>query len=438
MPVAGRWPMTWSGGWPTSRWLAWSEPWTRKVVRWLTRHRTAVTGAAAAVLVGLVGLTALAALQSEANRRLKSEKDKTTDALIAETKAKRATEEALAQKGEALVQSELSRKRAEAVLAFLKDDVLAAARPEGQEGGLGKGATVRGAVDAAVARIAGSFQGQPTVEAEVRDTLGTTYYYLGELPLAIQQYERATDLRQTALGRDHPDTLISRTNLANAQLDAGRLAEAARMDEETLRLQIAKLGPDHPDTLTTRNNLANDYYALGRLADSARMHEETLRLRAAKLGPDDPLTLISRNNLAAVYRAAGRLAEAARMHEETLRLRTAKFGPGHPDTLISRDNLAETYSAVGRLAEAARHARGDVPALHRRSWGRTIPTRSRAEATSAPLIWMQAGRRRQLGCKRRRFGSGPPNSVRTTLTRSSVEATLPPPTSPPAERRRRL
>ena len=242
-----------------------------------------MTGAAAAVLVGLVGLAALAMLQSEANRRLQGEKDKTTEALIAETKAKRATEEALAQKGQALVESELSRKRAEAVLTFLKDDVLAAARPEGQERGLGKGATVRAAVDAAVVRIAGSFQGQPTVEAEVRDTLGTTYYYLGELPLAIEQYERHTGLRQTALGRDHPDTLTGRANLANARLDAGQVAEAARMDEETLPLQIAKLGPNHPDTLTTRNNLANDYYALGRLADSARLHEETLRLRGAAL-----------------------------------------------------------------------------------------------------------------------------------------------------------
>jgi eukaryotic-like serine/threonine-protein kinase len=342
------------------RWMAdepvaaWAEPWTWKMLRWLTRHRTAVIGAAAAVLVGLVGLAALAALQSEANRRLQDEKDRTTDALIAETKAKRMTEEALAQKGEALAQSEVSRKRAEAVLAFLKDDVLAAARPEGQEGGLGKDVTVRGAVDAAVARIAGSFQGQPTVEAEVRDTLGTTYYYLGELSLAIQQYERATELRRTALGPDHPDTLTSRTNLANAELDAGRAEEAARMDEETLQLQMARLGPEHTDTLTTRNNLANDYYALDRMADSARMHEETLRLYTAKLGPDDPLTLISRNNLAAVYRAAGQLAEAARMHEETLRLRTARFGPEHPETLRSRDNLAETYAAAGRLAEAAR------------------------------------------------------------------------------------
>ena len=40
------------------RWMAdepvsaWPEPWTRRLLRWLTRHRTGVTGAAAAVLAG--------------------------------------------------------------------------------------------------------------------------------------------------------------------------------------------------------------------------------------------------------------------------------------------------------------------------------------------------------------------------------------------------
>src|SRR5262249_32769608 len=35
---------------------AYPEPWTRTLTRWLTRHRTPVTGAAAALLVGLAGL----------------------------------------------------------------------------------------------------------------------------------------------------------------------------------------------------------------------------------------------------------------------------------------------------------------------------------------------------------------------------------------------
>ncbi len=57
------------------RWMAdepvsaWAEPWTRKLLRWLTRHRTGVTGAAAAVLAGVVGLSAVLAVQTRANAR---------------------------------------------------------------------------------------------------------------------------------------------------------------------------------------------------------------------------------------------------------------------------------------------------------------------------------------------------------------------------------
>jgi hypothetical protein len=58
------------------RWMAdesvtdWGEPWTRTLLRWLTRHRTGVTGAAAAGLVALVGLVGVAAVQTRANAEL--------------------------------------------------------------------------------------------------------------------------------------------------------------------------------------------------------------------------------------------------------------------------------------------------------------------------------------------------------------------------------
>ncbi len=49
---------------------AWREPSVRKLLRWLTRHRTSVTGAAAALLVALVGLGAVAVVQAKANAEL--------------------------------------------------------------------------------------------------------------------------------------------------------------------------------------------------------------------------------------------------------------------------------------------------------------------------------------------------------------------------------
>ena len=55
------------------RWMAdepvaaWREPWTRRWSRWLTRHRTGVTAAGAALLVALAGLAAVLGVAARAN-----------------------------------------------------------------------------------------------------------------------------------------------------------------------------------------------------------------------------------------------------------------------------------------------------------------------------------------------------------------------------------
>ena len=67
------------------RWMAdqpvaaWREPWTRSLVRWLTRHRTGVAAAGAAMLMALVGLGAASGVQARANGELR----RTNDALFA-------------------------------------------------------------------------------------------------------------------------------------------------------------------------------------------------------------------------------------------------------------------------------------------------------------------------------------------------------------------
>ena len=63
------------------RWMAdevvtaYPEPRSRTLVRWLTRHRTGVTGLAAAVLAGVVGLAAVLLVQTRANTRLSASLD---------------------------------------------------------------------------------------------------------------------------------------------------------------------------------------------------------------------------------------------------------------------------------------------------------------------------------------------------------------------------
>jgi tetratricopeptide (TPR) repeat protein len=151
------------------------------------------------------------------------------------------------------------------------------------------------------------------------------------------------------LGADHPDTLLSMNNLAQAYQAAGKLERALPLLEETLPLMKAILGADHPDTLMSMNNLAQGYKAASKLDRALPLLEETLRLRKARLGVDHPQTLLSMNNLALGYQAAGKLDRALPLLEEALQLRKKILGADHPDTLASMNNLAVGYQDAGEL-----------------------------------------------------------------------------------------
>jgi eukaryotic-like serine/threonine-protein kinase len=242
---------------------------------------------------------------------------------------------------------------AQAVLRFFQDTVLAAARPAQLDGGLGIDATIRAAVDAAEPRIGETFRDNLLVEASIRNVLGKTYLYLGEARQAIEQHQRALELRKGQLGKDHPDTLSTMNDLAKAYRSAGQLQEALALFEETLKLRRATLGADHTDTLSSIANLAGAYQQAGRLKQALPLFEETLKANKTKLGDDHLTTLTVMNNLALVYQDVGRLKEAQRLHEQTLELRKIKLGVDHPSTVHSMNNLAEAYRVGGRLNEAA-------------------------------------------------------------------------------------
>jgi hypothetical protein len=95
----------------------------------------------------------------------------------------------------------------QAALLLFTDKVLAAARPAGQEGGLGTDVRLRDAIAVAEGSIAAGFADQPTVEAAIRHTLGRSYFVLGEPAKAIRQQEHVRALPVAALGPEHPDAM---------------------------------------------------------------------------------------------------------------------------------------------------------------------------------------------------------------------------------------
>jgi serine/threonine protein kinase len=318
-------------------------------------------------------------------------------AIQAERTTREERNRAIAAEGDAKAEGAKARRSAResaAVLKFFQDEVLAAARPEGEEGGMGRDVTVRAAVLAAEPKVAESFKDQPTVEASIRSALGVSYVLLGDPGRAIAELERGTHLFEAQLGHDHPTTLDARNSLAEAYHAAGRTADALRLHEATFKARAAQLGHDDPETLISRASLARDYEVAGRTAeainlneatlkkgetkvgndhrfmsavrsnlasgymsagrttDAIRLYEATLKTCEARLGTDNPATLTVRSNLASAYETDGRVGEAIALHQATLQARESKLGPEHPTTLISRASLAGAYRSAGRTAEA--------------------------------------------------------------------------------------
>ncbi|WP_338931620.1 FxSxx-COOH system tetratricopeptide repeat protein [Streptomyces netropsis] len=185
-----------------------------------------------------------------------------------------------------------------------------------------------------------------------RNNLANAYESAGDLGRAIPLYERTLADQARVLGKDHPNTLISRNNLAGAYRSAGDLGRAIPLYERTLADQARVLGEDHPDTLGSRNNLASAYRSAGDLGRAIPLYERTLADQARVLGKDHPDTLTSRNNLASAYRSAGDLGRAIPMYERTLADRVRVLGEDHPNTLASRNNLAGSYESAGDLGRA--------------------------------------------------------------------------------------
>jgi tetratricopeptide (TPR) repeat protein len=82
------------------------------------------------------------------------------------------------------------------------------------------------------------------------------YKDAGRTAEAIPLLERMLADCERLLGAEHPNTLLSRNNLAAAYWDAGRTAEAIPLLERTLADSERLLGADHPNTKVVRGNLA--------------------------------------------------------------------------------------------------------------------------------------------------------------------------------------
>ncbi|MBV8896893.1 MAG: serine/threonine protein kinase [Acidobacteriaceae bacterium] len=251
------------------------------------------------------------------------------------------------------IRARRAEREAQAVINFLKNDVLEQASTYHQKGTKPDlNLTVRTALDRAAARIDGKFPGQPLVEATIRSTIASTYTDLGLFADAERQFERVLALRRRELGEKHPDTLSTLSNLAATYERAGKLQDAETAYRKVAEIEERTLGATDPKTLKSKNGLAVTYAEQGKYPQAESIFAVIVPLMQKKLGEENSETLMAMGNLGAVYDLRGKYALAEPLFLKTLEIKRRILGDDNPDTLDTRVNLAGLYAEMGDLSKS--------------------------------------------------------------------------------------
>ncbi len=130
------------------------------------------------------------------------------------------------------------------------------------ESGKGKTVTAREVLDAGAAKIQTRLEGEPVMQARMMDVMGRAYLNLGLYAKARPLLEKASEIQERELGRDHPDRAGTLEEMARLQTRQGYADEALQTLDEALR--IRKLGGQTAECGRVYSLLAEAQRARGR------------------------------------------------------------------------------------------------------------------------------------------------------------------------------
>jgi tetratricopeptide (TPR) repeat protein len=174
----------------------------------------------------------------------------------------------------------------------------------------------------------------------------------GQGEAARRHLERAVSLAESSLGEGHPGHIEASNNLAVYLYSMGDIPRAQELFERALRDARKTIGPEHPSLGKVIGNLGLCAAELGDDHAALARYDEALALEEAGLGPDHIDVAQTLNNRGSALRRLGRFTEARSSYERALAIRTQRLGERHPDTATTINNLGLLALAEGDAASA--------------------------------------------------------------------------------------
>ncbi|WP_141327514.1 serine/threonine-protein kinase [Myxococcus sp. AB025B] len=227
------------------------------------------------------------------------------------------------------------------------------------------------------------------IAGRLENHLGLVYFGEGQLPQALEHYQRALALRERTLGADHLETGKVVSNLALVRTRQGRHREALPLYERALAIQRKHLGPNHPLVANTLLFLGDVHRLLEGPEAALPFYVEALALREATLGDAHLATIRLHNDLGRLYEQLEDFERAQHHHGEALRRTARVFGEQHTEHAQSLQRLAALDARRGRL-DAALEGYARVLALQEKLGVATTGTREERAS-----VLRRAGRARE-------------------------------------------
>lgn len=321
---------------------------TYQLRKFARRNRALVGGALATILAILAGLIASLVLYIRADH-----------ARIAEEAQRRIAQDEAA--------------RANAINNFLLQDMLAAPDPWSKQG---KNVTVAAVLDSATGRVEAAFAGQPSVEAQVRETLGQSFMAQGLYDRAVDQLRGAVDRYRALVSADPaaPAAQFLPTALeryAEAQRLHGDLNAAEITAREALQLCEARFGTQDVKTGDALFTLGSVLRSQAKFSETRDVLRRCLDIRLAADTPNKESIAKASSMLGGALLHEQAYTQAKPALQRALTIFTELYGADHPYVAQSNVDLgvieleeAQPAQALERLGPACETLRERLGEQH--------------------------------------------------------------------------
>jgi serine/threonine protein kinase/tetratricopeptide (TPR) repeat protein len=201
-----------------------------------------------------------------------------------------------------------------------------------------------------------SLDGEPALQAELYETLGSINQKLGNLDRADSLLARSLQRRRALFGTDHPDIASSLVALGLLRVDQAKYDEAEQLVSEGLGMDRRILPATHPSIAHAAWALGKVYEERGEYDKAVPLLQEAVAAQSAS-GEDTAALATSLSELANVHYYMGHLATSDSLNQRVLVMNRQLHGSHHPTVADALINLGASQSDRGNFAEAERYYR---------------------------------------------------------------------------------